>query len=389
MRTDVDIVVVGGGPAGSMAAQFAAREGASVLLLEKDREIGIPVRCAEGISKIGLTSHFEPKPEWITRNIKGLMLYPPSGKKINVSSNQVGYILDRKRFDYDLAQMAAAQGADIQTRAYVHDLVWQNDTVDGVRVRLPSRDLTIRCKIVIGADGVESRVGRWAGIDTRARLKDIETCMQATVSGIDIDPDLIHFFFSQKGAPGGYTWIFPKGEDSANIGLGISGEHARHHSAYEHLKFFLDEQFPHASVLTWVAGAVPCSKPLVELVKNRVMLVGDAAHQVNPLSGGGISAALYAGKIAGMTAGQAVRSKDLSHQRLSQYEKQWREKNEKRMNRYYRLKEFIYTINDDEFERIADSVLKKPTQKRTIVNVFKAALITKPSLIIDMIKVFT
>ena len=104
MKNKYDIVVVGGGPAGSWAGKHAAEKGVSVLLLEKDREIGMSVRCAEGISEIGLRSLVDVKDCWIAQVIKGLRLIAPNGTVVESSAEGFGIVLNRKRFDYDLAQ---------------------------------------------------------------------------------------------------------------------------------------------------------------------------------------------------------------------------------------------------------------------------------------------
>ena len=115
MKEKYDIVVIGGGPAGSWTAKHAADGGASVLLVEKDREIGISVRCAEGISEMGLRNLVDIRDHWIARIIKGFRLIAPDGTIIESNTEGRGIILHRKIFDYDLADMASQAGADIMT----------------------------------------------------------------------------------------------------------------------------------------------------------------------------------------------------------------------------------------------------------------------------------
>jgi len=97
IRPFYDIVVVGSGPAGSMTALFAAKNGASVLILERDREVGIPVRCAEGISGRGLEKFFQPDERWIAQKINGAKLYAPNGQFCIMTAGAVGdgYVLER------------------------------------------------------------------------------------------------------------------------------------------------------------------------------------------------------------------------------------------------------------------------------------------------------
>mgnify|MGYP006281000555 CR=1 FL=1 len=390
MRDRYDIIVVGAGPAGSTTARFAALNGASVLVLEKDRDVGIPVRCAEGISELGLRATLDEIDErWIDNHISDVMFHSPSGKKVELNFKQVGYILNRKIFDYELAQMAVKAGAALHTKAYVSGLLWDNGKINGVKFSHMGKEFSVKSKIVVGADGVESRVGRWAGIKTRTTMRDMETCVQYTAQNIDLSDKHLHLFFSSKIAPEGYLWVFPKGDGRANVGLGISGVAASRKSPLAYLDEFMAERCPHAAVLNSVAGGVPCDKTLDTIVSDGLLLVGDAAHQVNPISGGGIATALIAGKIAGQVAGQAIQKGDVSAKAMQDYPKQWHKAEGRNHQILYKLKNYIYKLNDEELDSIADAGLKVPVEKRSMITLFKAALVKKPSLILDAVKVFT
>lgn len=389
MKDRYNVVVVGAGPAGSTAARFAAQSGASVLLLEKDREIGLPVRCAEGVGEKGIELVVKLQPNWLAQKISGVVFYPPTEESVAVESNDVGYILDRKIFDYELAEMAAKEGADVMTRAYVNGLLFENGKVAGVKMKHLGKEMEIKADLVIGADGVESRVGRWAGLKTRTSMKDIETCAQVTAANIDVDAQYCHFYFSNKNCPGGYTWIFPKGDGLANVGLGISGEYARYKSPMEYLNEFLASHFPKASPLTTVVGGVPCAPTLEKITADGLMLVGDAAHQANPVSGGGITSGMIAAKIAGEVAAAAVAEGDFSDKRLQEYVRRWYKAEGNKHKIFYKLKKFVYELTDEDLDNTARMLLDLPMEKRTLVSIFKSALIKHPSLIFDIVKVFT
>lgn len=389
MKDNYDIIVVGAGPAGSTVARFAAAAGADVLLLEKDREIGIPVRCAEGVGDEGLRMVVDVQPRWIAQKIAGAYLYSPSGLRVRAATGQIGYVLNRKIFDYDLAKIAADQGAKVLTKAYVYGLLQKNGTVQGVKVSHLGTGHQIRAKIIIGADGVESRVGRWAGLRTHTRMHDMETCAQVTATDVDIEEDHCHFYFGQQVAPGGYAWVFPKGNGKANVGLGISGDYAKDKSPFEYLQSFLKEHFPKVSLLTMVAGGVPCAATLRNIVTNGLMLVGDAAHQANPISGGGIVSGMIAAKFAGQIAAQAVKDRDVSEKRLSEYVKLWNKSEGSVHRRMYRVKEAVYKLSDEDLDKTAEILLDLPLEKRTVLGIFKAGLRKHPGLILEAIKVFT
>jgi digeranylgeranylglycerophospholipid reductase len=180
--------------------------------------------------------------------------------------------------------------------------------------------------------------------------------------------------------------VFPKGQGTANVGIGISVEEAKKKSAIRYLQEFVDRAYPNTAVLTHIAGGVPCAKTCGTLVKNNVMLVGDAGHQVNPTSGGGIISGMIGGMIAGQVAAEAIQRNDLSN--LMDYEKQWHKRLGGRHEIFYNIKEAISNFSDDTLNNIAESALKLPEEKRTLGGIFRAALWNKPSMLIEVAKVF-
>ncbi|MDT3695595.1 MAG: NAD(P)/FAD-dependent oxidoreductase [Ignavibacterium sp.] len=386
MKNEYDIIVVGAGPAGSMAARFAAEQGVSVLMLEKDRDVGYPVRCGEAISKAGVEEFIPIDDKWIAAKINKFSFNAPDGSEVIVEFGDAGYVLERRNFDYELARTAAEAGAEILTRAYVNDLLFDNDKVSGVKYELKGEQREVKSKIVIAADGVESRVGRWAGLKTVTDFRDMESAVQITAANIPVDQNTLYFYFGQEVAPNGYFWIFPKGSNKANIGLGISGSVNKKKYAQYYLDDFMNKHYPDAPILTKIAGGVPCSITLDKISAPGIMLVGDAARQVNPLSGGGIASGMIGGKIAGTIAGEAIKQNKLDH--ILTYDKVWKDRLGKRHETFNRIKEGIYNFSDDKFNSIAHSVLKIPVEKRTLGKVFTTALINNPSLLVDIAKVF-
>lgn len=390
-RDSYDVIVVGAGPSGSTTARYAAGGGARVLLLEKDREVGVPVRCAEGVGAKGLSRVLSTvESRWIAATITGFKLIAPDGTPVEARWGDCGYCLDRRIFDYELANLAAKEGAEVVTKAYVTGLLRDDEgRVLGVQVKHMGTNQDIRSQIVVGADGVETRVGRWAGMNTFTKMRDMESCAQFTIADIDIDQSTCDFYFSSVKVPGGYVWIFPKGNRTANVGIGISGDYSGKRSALSFLRDFVEERFPGKPVLSTLCGGVPCALTRKKIVGDGLMLVGDAAHQVNPISGGGIVSGMYAGMLAGKVAAEAVREKNTSAVRLGAYEKEWGKSIGKDHERFYRIKEAVFDFSDYQFNRLAHEVLKIPLQERSLMRIFKAALKTKPRLILDVIKLFT
>jgi digeranylgeranylglycerophospholipid reductase len=381
-----DVIVIGAGPAGSVAARFAAENGASVLMLERDREPGIPVRCAEGVSHNGIAPFIEIDQRWIASEIKVAKLSSPDGNYAEMHNNGTGYVLERRIFDTALCELACKHGAHLLTKADAVDLIWEKDRISGVKYRYQDQLREVKCNIVIGADGVESRVGRWAGIKTDVPLSDIEPCVQYTVAGLNIRKDMLEMYFGNEISPGGYLWIFPKSSETANIGLGIAGHRTNAGGPKYYLDKFMEEHFPEASITYTMFGGVTVSDTLKEIVKDNIMLIGDAARQVNPLTGGGIVQGMIAGSIAGEVAADAVKKGRYDKKFLSRYRKEWDKKLGKNQTMMYKIKQKMMKMPDEKFNNIVKFCKKIPADKFTLGELFKEAIKDDPRLVIEIAK---
>ena len=160
MKEMYDLIVVGGGPGGAIAAKNAAELGLDVLLIEKRQEIGDPVRCAEGVSKICLSDHIEPDPRWICADLTGSRIYSPDGTMVEMSEEmsggEVGYVLERKVFDRALVDQCAKAGAEVRVKTRATGLIMEKGVVCGIYAMHLGEEYEIRSKIVIGADGMDA-----------------------------------------------------------------------------------------------------------------------------------------------------------------------------------------------------------------------------------------
>src|SRR5437762_13438291 len=176
---DTDVLVIGGGPAGSIAAWQAKRHAPEldVVLLERDPAVGTPVRCAEGVGDAGLREFATPEgADWAARKITRVIFLAPDDTEVKVAERDVGWVLDRTRFDADLAAQAAAEGAAVLVGTEATGMTRAADGRWHVRVKQRGVEDMYRARVVIAADGVEAMVGRWAGIDTRVPARDMESC---------------------------------------------------------------------------------------------------------------------------------------------------------------------------------------------------------------------
>jgi digeranylgeranylglycerophospholipid reductase len=341
-----DVIVIGGGPGGAVAAYHAAKKGAAVLVIDKKSEIGKPVRCGEAIISSLLDDYqLQPNPKWISNNIGIIKAVSSKGRVIEFKTVTKGYILDRTNFEKMLISRAEDQGAEVLLRSTVTGLskkgVVVHETNDNGRK-------TISGKIIIGADGVESRIGRWGGINTALALKDIGVCAQYQLQNIELDTDAVELYWGEKFAPGGYAWAFPKNDNLANVGVIVPGHFKL--NAVKLLDKFIKFRAPKSKIINSVTGCVPETIPPDSLVNGNVILVGDAARVSIPVTGGGIGNAMFTGRAAGELAGNIVKNK-LDMNILVEYNKTVHKNLTKRLRRAYKMKE-RFIKNEKNIERV-------------------------------------
>jgi len=391
MKTNYDVIVVGGGPGGLFAAMEAAKAGSSVLLCERKREMGIPVRCGEAVGEDDFTKYIAMEERWIGAKINTFILVLPNGKEVKLKNDiYTGYILNRDLFEYDLATKASDAGAKILMKANVTDLIHSEDgSIKGIRVDETGETHEYFASVVIAADGVESRIARKTGINTTIKPKDIEPCVQVTVSNANLNENALYLYIGRCYAPGGYAWVFPKANNCANIGLGINGKYA---SSEKHSKDYLDEflkkYFPHVSIQRYVTGGVPVSTNLKTLAKENLLIVGDAGRMVNPMNGGGITHAISSGIQAGQAAAEACSKPDKLQKTFNKYQKDIYKQFGKNHESQYRIKEIVYQLSDEEYDQIGEEILKVDISKRTFLKVFSQVVKSNPEFLIDVVKAY-
>jgi digeranylgeranylglycerophospholipid reductase len=361
--TDYDIIVVGSGPAGSTTARTAALGGLRVLLVDKRQELGAPIQCSGALSghaleEVGLA----PDDEFIHEPIYGFGIYNESGACTTIDYRTIkpdeygpggkplGYVVDRRRFDRYLMTQAERAGVEVWLKAEAlgySSLDTHRCAVDILHFNRPVR---LTCRVLVGADGLQSRVGKWAGLRTHIKLTELASCLQFIVDRVETS-GLLEIVTGHEWAPGGYAWIFPKGHGYAEVGLGVirtmTRQNAQWHLEQLMQRSFLSDRLRHARVLEIQGGGVPLAAPLRTQYADHVILVGDAARHVNPVTGGGIHTALSGGRVAGTFLCELVRSgRPSTRDQLRRYQERWLEALGNKMWQLYREKTDIFRQRD-------------------------------------------
>jgi digeranylgeranylglycerophospholipid reductase len=369
-----DVVVIGAGPSGSTAARVAAEGGASVLLLEKHDQVGVPVCCAEAINLASLRLNTRPRPSWVAARADAWLLVAPDGSEAFIRQPEAGVVLERRVFDRDLAAFAVGAGAELWTSSIAVGLEFDGDSATGVRVRRPDGEVEVECEVVIGADGLESRVARWAGMRSPIPLSDLDVCAQYLMSGVNLrGPGVMEFHIGRDVAPGGYAWVFPKGGDRANIGLGVSPLKTNGRTAFNFLDDFVARRCPDARTVEATCGNIALYDPKASVVRGNVLLVGDAGRLLDSLSGGGLDNSLVSGRLAGSAAAAYVSSTDKAHKHLDGYARELKRVLGKGLKHQLFLSNIAVRMSDDELSRVVRFIPELfPGGETTMIDVPKA-----------------
>jgi digeranylgeranylglycerophospholipid reductase len=326
-------------------------------VIEKRQEVGAPVRCGEGLGEVWMEkSGLKPDPAYCYAEMHGAAVYSPKGRRIAIHTKNKGWVIERKVFEKKLAQQAIREGARYLMKSRVYDVIKENGFVTGVRVETPEGNFDIKAKLVIAVDGVDSMVAKYAGINTANPLSEVDSGYEYEMSGLKLpDKDLIGLYVGNKIAPRGYVWIFPKGPDTANVGIGIGGNNEK--TAKYYLDMFIEahpEIFSGAGILEIKGGCCPVGMPLEKPYADGLLIVGDAAHMVNAIHGGGMGTSMEAAVLAARTAKEAIGKGDVSAKFFKKYADAWFEQRGNQLKDVVKVRRFFEKLSDDDLEALAD-----------------------------------
>jgi digeranylgeranylglycerophospholipid reductase len=338
-----DIIIVGAGPAGSHTAYKLASSGYAVAVFEEKSAPGLDV-CCTGIISSECFHSLDPSPDVILTKVNSARFFSPSGRCLRVHTERVqAYVVNRLLFDKELASKAQAQGARYFFSSPVVDIVPDRDSIQAETLRSGARE-TFTARAMVLASGFRPKLPRKLGL---GRIKSFLAGAQVEVETKDVDE--FEVYFGQKTAPGGFAWLVPTSPHKAYVGL-LAKSRAR-----LHLEEFFNSLFHQGRVTsreTEIRQKVVPIRTLARSYGDRTLVVGDAAGQVKPTTGGGIYFGHLGAQIAADVLDQALKNDDLSAEQLSRYQERWKARMGKELSRGYRTRWLYNKLNDHQIDAI-------------------------------------
>jgi len=384
---DYDLVVVGAGPAGSMAARVVAHNGFKTLVLEQRRIVGYPSHCAGGILSLILDKmNLIPTVRSSIRTlIENIAIHSPGGLRVlHQFKKPIGYIVDRPSFDQLIMKDAQQKGAELHLQTRAIGLEGDHRSFHEVVIKSGNGIQKIKTKLIIGADGIAANIAKWTGLSVSQKYLGIGFGYNADyVKNLSRNTVEIYFLNS---LPGGYAWIFPQGPSTANIGVGgyNNGNYMRKVFDWFRTRHPVASSKLHQARLTdYTGGIVPGSKLPPRTTFNYGLIVGDAANQVDYLTGEGIRLALVCGDLAGRVAASALQKNDLSI--IHTYHKLMQKALSLELFASYLLRHFLLHFDGSDYDNFVHTISKSNLDlifdKRKWVTLFLQGLLKSPSLI--------
>jgi digeranylgeranylglycerophospholipid reductase len=342
-----DVIVVGGGPIGSYMAYKLAEKGHRVMVLERKRWVGEKV-CCTGIIGQECVNTFIIDDKVILRQVNSAGLFSPSGNRLSLwREKPQACILDRAAFDMAIAERAQRSGADYVFDYLVEDIAMERERVS-VEASYQGKGARFEARAVVIASGFGSGLCERLGL---GRFSDFAIGAQAEVETSGVDE--VEVYFGREIAPGFFAWLVPTTPSMARVGL----MSRRNPELY--LRKWLSQLTAQGKIASAKAepnyGGIPL-KPLPRTCSERLLVIGDAAGQVKPTSGGGIYYGLLGADIAARTLHQALADDDLSARRLAQYQRGWRKRLGPELRTGYWARQLFERLSDRQIDRIFEIV---------------------------------
>ena len=348
-----DVVVVGGGPAGSSAAHMAAKNGRTVALIEKEKEIAETVRTS-GVTWISDIKKFGIPEECYNPIKKFSFCSPKNSVKISGEIAKAAVLDVRKTYRF-LANRAKTSGSELFTSTNVTEVL-KDDTgkCTGVIAKSDGKQIQFNSKVVIDASGFVSVIAKELGYVTQ--WKKFGAGAEFEVKTEKLEHDNWWLMVGQEYSPAGYAWIFPTSKDTARIGVGI-GKPDSDVDPTVRLNELLEKKLGpikdlgNIEKIEFHYGLIPNDGVSRKTVYDNLILVGDSAGQANPLVLEGIRYAIRFGEVAGQVAADAIKNGDTTEMSLSPYEKEWKRAIESKINSAGKVQNRWVGLTDDEWDK--------------------------------------
>ena len=342
-----DVIVVGGGPIGSYVAYKLAGMGYGVMVLERKEKPGQCV-CCTGIISQECVDSFAIDSNVVLKRINSARLFSPSGRLLRLWRKETqACIVDRVAFDVSAAKKAQDKGAEYVLNCLVSNIDIKDDKVNIKAISLGER-LNFEARAVVIATGFGSKLTEGLGL---GKAGDFVIGTQAEVETIEVNE--VEVYFGRDIAPGFFAWLVPTSPQRALVGL------LSRRSPGLYLKKLMSALLDEGKITSTEAelsyGGIPL-KPLARSYSQRLIVVGDAAGQVKPTTGGGIYYGLLCADIAVNTLQQALEKDDLSTKALASYERKWRRKLGQELRIDYYARKFYERLSDRHIDKIFDII---------------------------------
>ncbi|MBI2643343.1 MAG: NAD(P)/FAD-dependent oxidoreductase [Nitrosarchaeum sp.] len=353
-----DLVIVGGGPAGSSVAYEASKNGIKVALLEKEETIAQSVRTS-GVTWIQNIKEFGI-PDDCYNPIKNYSFCSPNNEVTIRDTSPQAAVLDVRKTYRWLAEQAKNEGTDIFLKTNINNVIKNKEgDIIGVSGTSKEGEAIFHSKVIVDASGFSSTVSKAMGFVTQWERFGAGAEYEAEVE--NVDQETWWLMVGKKYSPAGYAWIFPTGKNIVRIGVGV-GKPESQVDPTERLKELMDSKIGPISKLGKITpiefhyGLIPNDGLSRKTVYNNLILVGDSAGQANPLVLEGIRYAIKFGRVAGKIVSNAIKSGKTDEMALYPYEENWKKDIQAKIKAAGKVQDRWIGLSDKEWDNELDII---------------------------------